>query len=353
LIPVLGSAFNRWLLEGLAPPPLLIDWWSLLEATAHQAGLLPDAHLEAVLAAKGDAAFAWEALLKARLDRSEAAPTTTISDSEEALLKTLSGLLEASEHRFENSPLVQERWNRFADAVWGSAERRRGDLLSLNFSIPGLALDSRGQRSTAVDTPTDSSKEESAELTSQITIPAAASRIDHELRIWFPHGRRDVPQTMVLGTHRYVRSAAYVVTAFDDYHRHGRARAKSPRTPWDARARLKSNVSFRDDYSAQQNWVSVALDAPLLLLGVGLDRTEVDLWEFLHLRARLHASLPESERPPIWRLTSGQERHATRAHWTSLSRGIAIRELDLGRTWADAWETLLAMLPDRTGRFSD
>jgi hypothetical protein len=351
LIPVLGSAFNRWLLEGLSAPPLLVDWWSLLEATAHQAGLLPDPHLEAVLAAKGDAAFAWEALLKARLDRWETARMTTISDSEEALLRTLSGLLEASEHRFENNPLVQGRWKRFADAVWGSAERRRGDLLSLNFSIPGLALDSRGQRSTAVDTPTDASEEESAELTSRITIPAAASRVDRDLRVWFPHGRRDVPQTMVLGTHRYVRSAAYVVTAFDGYHCHGRERAEARRTRWDARARLKDNVPFRDDDGAQQNWVSVALDAPLLLLGVGLDRTEVDLWEFLHLRARLHANLPESERPPIWRLTSGQERCATRAHWTSLSRGIAIRELNLGPTWADAWETLLAMLPDRTGRF--
>ena len=48
LVPVLGTGFNRWLLQGTDTPPALTDWWALLRTVAWRSGLLPDEKLARV-----------------------------------------------------------------------------------------------------------------------------------------------------------------------------------------------------------------------------------------------------------------------------------------------------------------
>ena len=80
------------------------------------------------------------------------------------------------------------------------------------------------------------------------------------------------------------------------------------------------------------------------LLGVGFDRSEIDLWHFLHLRARNHARIPPESRPRIFRLTCDQEPPSERKHGKALSDGIGIVPLHLGATGTEARNALLPML---------
>lgn len=352
LVPVIGSGFNRWLLHGLDAPSLLHDWWRLLRTVAQRSELSSDSHLTAVLDSRGDAAFAWEALVRVKLaDRCN--PKATTSEVETLLLRELATLLENAEQSFAQNALVVDRWSAFSRAVWGREGAGRGpsDLLSLNFSIPGASFDSLHQplptpkhASSSKSTAEDASQE-SPNVTSRISIPSPVMFLKDKTRVWFPHGTIHRHETLVLGTHRYIQSARYVVSAFQHHKRMETISSSLTPTGNEPKidARTASNL-HRSGSVEELSWVSVALNAPLLLLGVGLDRTEVDIWEFLHLRARNHARLSEVDRPAIWRLTSDEESPGARAHWSSLSKGIAIRELNLGDTWSEAWANLLALL---------
>jgi hypothetical protein len=96
-----------------------------------------------------------------------------------------------------------------------------------------------------------------------------------------------------------------------------------------------------------QPWLPVALNGPLLLLGVGFERSELDLSRFLHLRARNLARVQPAGRPRVFRLTCDAEASSERAHWESVSDVLEIQSLNLGKTWEKAWEALLAMLGEK------
>jgi hypothetical protein len=338
LVPIVGTGFIRWLVNGVGASPILTDWWALLRSVAEDASWLPDDVLKRKLEPPGDAAFAWEALLAVGAERAHT--RRRVSDVEAELLRKVSTVIERAEEEIAGSPVVTARWQRFLTALWGGVTAPAGDLLSLNFSIPGVGLGSSHDLGT-----NSLSEETGAPRSGRCTIPASGIRIEGGPRIWFPHGHRAAPDTMILGTHRYVRSADYVVRAFEAFK-------KAERVDADRRsgdAEVHEHNAHPAGSTDLQSWVSAALNAPLLLLGVGLDRTEVDLWEFLHLRARNHAGLPADRRPPIWRLTSDEESPDDQKHWASLSSGLTVQKLEFGSTWDEAWEMLLARASnDRT-----
>jgi hypothetical protein len=151
---------------------------------------------------------------------------------------------------------------------------------------------------------------------------------------------------MVAGVHRYTRSGSYVFEAFQWFKE-----LESKPIP---RGR---DVAFYNQHRLAQpdnqlSWVSVAINAPLLLIGVGLSVEETDLWEFLHLRARNHANVAPEDRPKIWRFTCDEEAQQSRDHWNSVSSGLAVQELNLGETWAEAWVALLDLLEKPTAGLS-
>lgn len=361
IVPVIGSGFNRWLLGKAVESSVLTDWWKLLQEVARVEGLLPDPALEEKLRVCGDASFAWEALVGAKVARVVAEengqsglPSETRGQSSKAenkLLKALAALLKDAERdAAQDVQGATARWETFRKAVWPNKDAG-GDLLSLNFSIPGCPLPARGSRKPSVAplwrAPDGAAGvERDGNVAGPLTIPTRV--MDGHPRIWFPHGSRLTPSSMVLGTHRYTRSAAYVVDAFKRFKAVERRIGTAGKTG-DARF----HNAHRHESVEKLSWVGAAINAPLLLLGVGLARAEVDLWEFLHLRARNHARLDPKKRPPIWRLTCGEEKRYPRTHWRSLAAGIQVEELCLGDTWDKAWENLLAELRSLSGRFGD
>jgi hypothetical protein len=347
-VPVIGSGFNRWFLEGDDETSCLKDWWGLLRQAATKAGVPPDAITEA-LSVEGDATFAWETLVHGhcRALRRRKGGKRSASDSENEMLEKVAHCVrEATGKKLDyfGAP-VREKASRFRDALL--CRGSTGDLVSLNFDT--LFRNALGDNFNVLDPYCPAPKrgnqaeEWKRSKVADPTIPATYFEAEG-LRIWHPHGHVDSSKTIVLGTHRYTRSSTYVFSAFGDFKKHEQQPSSDGGSGSREIRKHNQHRIAKDLPSESRSWVFTAINAPLLLLGVGLDRSEVDLWEFFHLRARNHANVSAEDVPPIWRLTCDEEAPAKRAHWGSLSKGIRIREINLGKTWPDAWNSLLSLL---------
>jgi hypothetical protein len=308
VVPILGTGFNRWLIGSAPASPTLTGWTALLRHLAWSKGLLPDPKLEAKLALKEDQPFVWESLILAAVARDYAASrgnrdqTAIASTHEGRLLAELSRLFGSEVERLARDHEVRRRVARFEAALLGPLAQ--ADVLSLN--VDGLF--------------------EAALETSRV-------------RTWYPHGRVG-SKTLepVFGYMRYAMNVERITGSFKAF--------KSNDSRRTAPANVREANAHRVDLDPSANhWVPVAINAPLLLLGVGFDRSEIDLWHFLHLRARNHARVAPEQRPRIFRLTCDAENAAERAHWDALSDGLTIHALNLGATWDEAWESLLGLLP--------
>jgi hypothetical protein len=336
VIAVLGTGFNRWLLGGADSTPILRDWWALLRFIAATEGLLPDAEMERRLGEGGDATFAWESIvIAANRQRRAKGSREPASTTEDSLLKRLGARLNEAGDALAHQ--VQPRATRFANALTANGARE-AEVLSLNFD----RLLEQGLNHVVPSTGAAAEEWNERNLEPE-------SCFDGRLRVWHAHGVSTEPATMVLGVHRYARATAHVVDAF------GRFKA------WEdeacrglgEKAQLVGKHAVRDLPAAERTWVGTAINSPLLFLGCGLGRLESDIWEFLHLRARNHASLSDDVRPRIYRLTCDEESLSEREHWRSLSDGIAITPLRLARTWADSWEMILDVISAQVGMRTD
>ncbi len=306
-VPVVGTGFNRWLYGDAPVPPAVHDWSALLRDVARSEGLLPDDKLEAKLAKDGDPTFAWEAVLIAATGRAQGPAGTPArrkaSDVEQGMLRQVRSVLkQASGVAVERSD-VRERALRFIESLTLDGTRP-ADVVTLN-------LDDSLQR---------------------IIAKSGAS-----IRVAPVHGGDGDFASGVFGVQRYGRALSAVSEAFDGFKKRERERG-------DKATELDCANAHRTSLQPDSHWLCVALNAPLLLLGVGLHRAEVDLWHFLHLRARNHARLPPASWPPIFRLTCDEEQATKNGHWRSLPAPVEILPLHLGRTWAEAWEELIALL---------
>lgn len=352
LVPVIGTGFNRWLLDGADASPTLTDWWALLRLTAFAEGLLPDPGLAAKLRDGGAPTFAWEALVL-EAQRHPRNAKLRASVVEEKLLECLAKRIQCEEVRLARDANVQRRALRFVDALAGGKLKCRCEVLSLNFDATLL----RAIDEDLIDEPAWNPKDCAAEQdpstkTAKLTIPATYFHGQKgRIRVWHPHGHARTARTMIAGIHRYTRSATFVFDAFQQFKsEQGRLLKRRAGAP---DAVDVHNAHRTDDAKEFRTWVATAINAPLLFIGVGLSREEVDLWEFLHLRARNHANVAAANRPSIWRFTSDAEDRAHREHWQSLSGGIDLKELNLGKTWDEAWSALLDLLSSDNGIFGN
>lgn len=345
LVPVLGTGLNRWLLDK-HDSPVLTDWWALLRDTARKVVANPR-NLQTVLKQlndKGSPTFAWEALLHAAHPQASGTTAPKLSATEDAVLSVLANKIAEQVQQFCAEPDVVARSVQLRDALSAGRADMQVDVLSLNFDDLWVRALQHGRNDKDLQqwqTPWSArpvTVEKVRPKAAGLTIPSYYMQVDDELHVWHPHGRAASSSTMIAGLHRYTRSADYVWEAFQAFKEAERQlRAAEPTTN-------HNGHRLRRDVEAFVSWPAVAINAPLLLLGVGLSRDEADLWEFLHLRARNHANVDPAKRPKIWRLTCDAEKATDQAHWQSVSAGLEIHDLNLGRDWNSAWGQLLQLL---------
>jgi hypothetical protein len=309
LVPVLGAGVRGWL--GL--PKQFSSWKSLIRHVSKRMEV-DDDHLVDPRPARqiyepwliGE----YEALVHAFHDRRM--PREQTSRAENALItEVIHPMLDASRH---TKPAVHAR---------------RDELLALGFTDwIDLCIDN-----VFADAPPS-------------VVPGRIGRNPHTVRVnlpnggssWHPHGFIQgelAATTTILGVQRYARAVSGVVTAFDQIkHFH----SVNPNVD-------KSADLRKLDGAPMHHWVHLALNAPLLLLGVGASSEEWDLWAFLELRARAHARLPVEARPPVFRLTCDEPSEVrSRVQLATAGRVLPVRHVHGGATWEDAWGRLMGLL---------
>jgi hypothetical protein len=300
LVPALGSGFVTQAVSegveraGLASRPAPVDWLRLLTAIVESTGS-PRAKEAIRQQVPGQNTLLWDAIaaeLAATQDERAA------HQHELAMRRRLARLLLEDRETYAAS-------RRFVEAFLAL---RFGDVLSFNFDsvlLPEgarprkLRRDAAGWASLAAD--------------------AGATRV------WYPHGHASLPQSIVLGAHAYGARLRAMQAAFEDHARRG---APRPTTRHDT-------------------FVAVALERPLLFIGLSLTREEWTLWWLLSQRARFLARRPERERPPVFVFVKRPGREdpiEAHAAYASLSRAtglLGLTLLEFGE-YAEGWRQLRA-----------
>lgn len=307
VIPVLGTGFNRHLLTDLVYPDGLVDWRELLRGVARGAGVgLPD------MAPDGQALIsAWESMVLQYRSILAAERKTTVqaSDAEAALQREVCAWIRVQTNRLRID--VQEPAASFLG--------RFQDVLNLNFD--DLLLP---QADAAVGG----------------TGWSPMCRVGGS-RVWHPHGTVLRPASLKLGVRRYGMGIHRLELARGRFKKEERKRRPAARNDCEANAHRAADLTCPD-------WLAAAINAPLLLFGVGLGPDEWLMWWFLHNRARNHAGLKLDRVPPVFRLTCDADSQSAGARaWRSHS---AVRFIDLhgGKDWTAAWDKLSGMLDTAT-----
>lgn len=294
-------------LEGLAPEEVTKCRNACDRAIEQQAGRLRVLEYQSEAEARSavyEALCAHERYKRKREDEVEV--ETATYGQEKRLLDEVATLFERETTRLSLDAGVVERASRFIAAMAGP--NAFADVLSLN--VDPLLDVARPER--------------------------------QNVRVWYPHGRADDAKNRpVFGTFRYGKSITAISASFVAFKR---SEGGTHATRAKAKTVHEANAHRAEAIPDDVGWVGAAINAPLLLLGVGFDRSEIDLWHFLQLRARNHARVPSESRPRIFRLTCDQEQPMERDHWKAVSDGLSIQPLHLGATWSEAWNALLPML---------
>lgn len=332
-VPIVGTGLNRWLL-GSHRFPILTDWWDLMSNVAWSESLLPNEQLEKIFQAKQAPTFAWEALLHAYKVRNGFP-----EKPEDKMLSNLSKRIKAESKRVLKISEVKDRRERFLDAM-GSGDRVFS-IVSLNYD--SLLTDKDGKW-----------KEAGSEDMKKHNRTCLVSKYHQtkDYRVWFPHGSTEEPKDMVAGIWRYTRASAHVVNATNHFKKETESLYYKDNKKiefGDTECISKLNQHRLSDDTP--TWVSDAINAPLLLLGVGCTQEETNIWTFLHRRAREHQRL-KTKVPPIWRFSCKKENPSLKGHWASLSAGLNIIDLELGVDWDDAWSNLLSILESDSSLFA-
>ena len=342
IVPVLGSGFNRWLLGTSYSSPTLTSWWTLLEYMMWTEDLYRSPNIQSTLQKRGTPTFAWEALLHAYKNAND-------GKDEGDLLESMATHIRTEANHVKNNTDIQARAQRFFKAIKGS--RDTCEILSLNYdNLLGSIIEPKhiwqevwsGRNAhTEKTTPANTTPVKSISLRTKYCSFDGG-------RIWFPHGSVKEPGKMVAGIHRYNRAATHVIEAYQHYKKIEREQmeSKGHKPSLSQKYKIASEINQSSDVS----WITVAIQSPLLLLGVGLSQEETDIWEFLHLRAREHRRFGK-EAPTVWILSCAEAETASVGHWTSLSQGLNIQTLSLGQTWDDSWSILLKLLESDTTLF--
>lgn len=152
------------------------------------------------------------------------------------------------------------------------------------------------------------------------------------------HGHALLPDSLVLGSHRYGRSVAGSIRAWERFvEREHQWRDRGPPRSIGEYAAFRAE-SYAVLGERERHWLAIAIDAPVLLLGVGLRHEEWDLSWFLQMRARAHANTPPERRPWTFWLTREADVKEHRRIFGLVPDGEVYA--CVGKDWEDAWERL-------------
>lgn len=135
-----------------------------------------------------------------------------------------------------------------------------------------------------------------------------------QANVWHPHGDLGLRSSMMLGIRQYCLQISKIESARNDF-----------------KFKEKGGKGFHGS-----SWYYVAVNAPLVLLGLGLSPDEWDVWWFLTNRARNHAQLEPRQIPRLYRLVAINDGDSKAVDWLNIGQH---RIIDLcADSWDEAWE---------------
>ena len=155
--------------------------------------------------------------------------------------------------------------------------------------------------------------------------PAASS-----VRVWYPHGFRDEPDSLSFGLRRYSR----LVEGFEAERREVKRREREWREG--RNEGTETPTAGADGGRIPESWLEALMFQPVLFAGVSLDPAEWDVWTALVLRWRNYARDDNrTYEPSAWVLSNGNSHaHLPQQRFTFLDAG----------GWDRSWSVLAKCL---------
>ncbi len=305
MVPIMGTGVRAHLLAGVPAPAGATDWSALLAGVAHAAGVAPPAQ-------QGGPTSAFEAIVHQYRDRYRSnRPLSVVED--DVIRRFVNDWTIEHVDAWRDHPLVARRREALLDL-------QSADRIDLCFDNLLASADSSARRGSF------------GLLAPETTCVANGTGWE---RSWHPHGySRTRKSDLVLGMHRYGRSVAMTLRAFERYMASSRSLGGPPTSIGDMN-RHRDGDFFRLD-PRRRHWLAAAIDAPVVFLGVGLSASEWDLTWFLQMRARVHANVPWERRPWTFRLL--REGDPEIDQMQRLCPGAPVYDLIVKGEWEQAWE---------------
>lgn len=250
LIPVLGTGFN-------AQAGRSISWLALLEKIQAEAGV--SLKLPGDDAIAGNTTLVWEAMLLELAHSTQRRPSEVEAD----LQRTVAKVLRAT---YQVGGVTAAFAREFLQLGFE-------DVISFNFDEGLHTAPGRWSHKPAALDP----------LISHCVLQEGA-------RVWYPHGSVVAPDSIQLGLRKYgvlIRALERARGAYksrEDFLM-GKIFGRPERDAEPSTMAQRRKLWSAHRQSAQ-SWLSTAMNAPLLFIGLGMGREEWPLWWFLNQRAR-------------------------------------------------------------------
>lgn len=315
LVPAIGAGFDSWAADAAllvakdaatrrALAGAKIGWSELLARVVKRAGSYRAELFLALARAEGTPTLLWDSVVTELARRTNRQASEAEAWLCSAVAEELDGVYD----------------ERVCRAMRPEAERFLAlgfrDVLSFNFdrvlssrvvAAPGAT--GRHPRDSAVRL---TSHRPSATPATRASAPSAAPA-----RIWYPHGHASRPRSILLGARAYGAYVERLNRAFGDSMQ---------------RVRTGSGADPR-------TWVEVAIERPLLFVGLSMSREEWPLWWLVTQRARRWA---RGDAPPAFVMTRASDTESFRtleAAGHLLGLHLLLVD-DWGRGWQRLFDTL-------------
>jgi hypothetical protein len=317
---IIGSGFHRWVLG--RDSSALSNWNMLIESVADKLKVsIPSTSLNPVLR--------WEKLLEtAAVDGYEyksnwiAPQSRKISLIESDAKNTVALVIKEFEFNYPDK-------NQRAQFIF---QKNLGSVISLNFdnlwiktnyqlsNIPPLKLDQLADR-------------ESRRIHNHIT-----SDKSNNLKVWFPNGTVQDPDTIRMGLYDYGAQPSALKAIFGHIKEYeNEIERLIGENNWEEYEKILT-PQLEDNKNIDpriNNWVAHFLYRPLYFVGVGLSESEIGLWWLLAQRARNFAKLSKEKKPKTVILVKNDSQR--NLFWSNRPCGVETIKCE---NWDIGWELI-------------
>lgn len=317
---IIGSGFHRWVLGKDSSG--LTNWDKLIESVADNLKVsTPSASMNPVLR--------WEKILEtASLDGYEyqsnwiAPHTKNISDIESDAKKIVALVIKEFEYRYPDK-------NQKSQSIF---DKSIGSVISLNFDNLWVKTNYQLSNKPPIKI-TEIEDRESRRIHNHII-----SDKNQNLKIWFPNGTVQDPDTIRMGLYDYGAQPFALKKIFGYIKQYENEIEKLiGKDNWEEYEKylipqLEGNQNVDPRLN---NWVAHFLYRPLYFAGVGLSESEIGLWWLLAQRARNFAKLPKEKRPKTIILVKNDSQR--NLFWSNRPCGVETIKCE---NWEIGWELI-------------